>query len=224
MTAVLLALALSASPSAMVTARDPIDGSRHDYRGMPLLALLPTSAIGDAVLVRCDDGFVALLPLATVRRYEPVVADEVRGAEGWEPVPTPRGPRFLVWPNVARPEIDRDPDVTSEGWAWAVASVEVVSRRDYLAPLTLQGGTSIQRGRALWLSSCFHCHAVHGAGGLAGWDLSEPVPLWQYLDEPQIARYLAAPRAVNPDGHMPVQNLSRRELRDLFAFLHAAVR
>ncbi|HUB06374.1 MAG TPA: c-type cytochrome [Myxococcales bacterium] len=219
----LLALSLAAPVPAEVQARDPIDGSVRDYRGVPLLSLVPAGAGGDALLVHCEDGFVALLPLDAVRRYGPVVADEVRGARGWEPIPAPRGPRFLVWPNVAHPELDRDSRVTSEGWAWAVATVEAVSYERYLAPLSPRG-VRLARGRALWLASCFHCHAVHGAGGMAGWDLSEPVPLWRYLTEPQIARYLRDPRAVNPDGHMPAQQLDRRERAELFAFLHAVVR
>ncbi len=222
MVALAAALALS---SVQLRARDPIDGSVREYRGVPLRSLVPPGE-GDGVLVRCEDGFVALLPLATVERYGPVVASAARDPGGaWHPIAAPRGPRFLAWPNVAHPGLDRDPAITSEGWAWAVASVERVPLGAYLAPLTPGRATAaVARGRSLWLGSCFHCHAIHGAGGMAGWDLSEPLPLWRYLDERGLAAYLRDPRAVNPDGHMPAQRLTAAERRDLFAFLHAAVR
>jgi len=220
-----LLLLLAAPAQVTLSVKDPSGGVVRDYRGVPLLALLPSAPPGDTALVRCSDGFVALLPLDVVRKYGPVVASEVHGERGWEAIPDPRGPRYLVWPNRELPEVDRDPAVTSEGWAWGVDQVEVVASSTYLAPLTPGSSeASLERGRALWMQSCFHCHAVHGAGGLAGWDLSEPTALWRYRSEADIAGYLRDPRAANPDGHMPAQPLTPAQLRDLFAFLHAVVR
>jgi hypothetical protein len=221
----LLLVALATPALVTLTVKDPSGGVVRDYRGVPLLSMVPSGAAGDAALVRCSDGFVTLLPLAVVRKYGPVVASEVRGERGWEPIPGPRGPRYLVWPNRTLPEVDRDAAVTSEGWAWGVDGVEVVTSAAYLAPLKPEHPeASLDRGRAIWMRSCFHCHAVHGAGGLAGWDLSEPTVLWRYRTESDIARYLRDPRSVNPDGRMPAQPLTPAQLDDLLAFLHDVVR
>ena len=125
--ALLLALALAIGPQGRreVTVADPLDHATRVYRGAPLLDLLPSEGMGDAVLIRCLDGFVVLVPLALVQRVGPVVADEVKTAEGWRPIPSPRGPRYLVWPNIEHPEIDRDADITGEGWAWGEAPTAV---------------------------------------------------------------------------------------------------
>jgi mono/diheme cytochrome c family protein len=222
----LLAIALAAGSPVRreVPVDDPLDGVARVYRGVPLLELLPPGASGDAVLVHCLDGFVVLLPLELVRRVDPVVADEVQTSVGWEAIPAPRGPRYLVWPNRDRPELDRDPAITTEGWAWGVSEVTSVSIAAYLAPLTpASRDPRVARGRQLWLSSCFHCHALAGAGGIAGWDLAKPVPVWRYLDGPQIAASVANPRSTNPDGHMPAQKLTKAEVAELLAFLRAAV-
>ena len=102
--------------------------------------------------------------------------------------------------------------------------VTLVSAADYLSPVSpASRDPGVARGRRLWLSSCFHCHALSGAGGMAGWDLAWPVPLWRYLTEGQIADYLADPRRSNPDGHMPPQKLTKAELAALLSFLGAAV-
>ncbi len=221
----MLLIAMLAAPGIVaLTVNDPSGNTVRDYRGVPLAALLPNTPDTDAVLVHCSDGFVALLPLATVRKFGAVVASEVRGARGWESIPSPRGPRYLVWPNRGLPEVDRDPTVTGEGWAWGVDQVEIVTSATYLAPLTPQHpAANVARGRAIWMQSCFHCHTIHGAGGLAGWDLSEPTPLWRYRSEDEVARTLHDPRSINPDGHMPAQPLTSAQLQDLFAFLHAVV-
>jgi cytochrome c2 len=223
-----LLVVIATQASAVVSVKDPSDGTIHDYRGTPLLALLPPpppiDAPGDAVLVRCSDGFVVLLPLSVIRDYQPVVASEVRREQRWMPIPTPRGPRYLVWPNLSRPELEQDPAITSEGWAWGVDEVSVLASATYLAPLTpLRTDPSVERGRALWMQSCFHCHAVHHTGGLVGWDLSAPVALWTYRSEADVARYLRDPRAVNPSGHMPAQVLTPKQQRDLFAYMHAVL-
>jgi mono/diheme cytochrome c family protein len=219
-----IALAIAAQSPREVAVRDPLDGVARVYRGVPLADLLGAGSAGDSVLVRCLDGFVVLLPLDLVRQAGPVVADRVKTAAGWEAIPAPRGPRYLVWPNRDRPELDRDPAITTEGWAWGVAEVTTVSSASYLSPLKVSSrDRDALAGRQLWLSSCFHCHALSGAGGMAGWDLAWPVPLWRYLDGPQIEAYVTNPRAANPDGHMPAQKLSKVELARLLAFLRAAI-
>jgi hypothetical protein len=219
-----LLLMLAAPVPTVVSVQDPGDGAVREYRGIPLPSMLPSNAQGDAALVQCNDGFVVLLPLDVIRRYGPIVASEVHGERGWAAIPSPQGPRYLVWPNRAYPEIDRHPAITIEGWAWGVDQVEVVQSSAYLAPLTpSRSDPGAQRGRALWMQRCFHCHAVHGAGGIAGWDLSEPVALWRYRTPAEVARYLHDPRAMNPDGHMPPQPLTREQLRDLFTFMHVVL-
>jgi mono/diheme cytochrome c family protein len=214
--ALLAGLAWLAAPARLDT-RDPLDGTPRAYRGVPLERLLPAGQ-GDAVLIRCGDGFVVLVPLATVRRERPLLADAEGGPAGFDPIAPPRGPRTVVWPPGAR-------GVTSEDWAWNVIAIERVDLRAYLAALEPEPASpQARRGREVYFGSCFHCHAVHGAGGNAGWDFAEPTPLWRYLDDRAVARYLRDPRAVNPDGHMPPQPLTARQRRDLLAYLHAVIR
>ncbi len=222
----LLALVLASATREVVVndPGDPAGSAPRVYRGEALAELLPSSPTGDAVLVRCLDGFVVLLPLELVRRAGPVVANAMKTPAGWADIPAPRGPRYLVWPNRDQPDLDRDPAITSEGWAWGVDEVTTVDAATYLAPVTPGSAEpEVSRGRKLWLSSCFHCHALSGAGGMAGWDLAWPTPLWRYLSRRQIAEYLANPRSSNPDGHMPAQKLAKGDQAALFAFLRAAV-
>ena len=201
-----------------VTLTDSTDGGRRKQLDGVLLsrvlAALPAPAGADAVAVRCDDGWMALVPLAAVARHTPVLAF----AEEGRPLAPPRGPVFLVWADEAA---RTDPEVT-EAWAWSVAAFEYVRTREALAPSEPRPGAppAVRRGAALFRRHCLSCHAARGFGGMSGWDLARP-GIVAYRGEPRVRAYVTDPRRINPDGRMPpfAGRIAGRDLDDLIAYL-----
>jgi mono/diheme cytochrome c family protein len=213
-------VAVSSLEAVTVEVRDPTDGNkRKTLRGgrlrEALAKLAPPDGV-DAVAVRCDDGWLSIVPLAAVKKFPDAVL-----ALG---LPPPRGAVFLAWPNVAQPAVDADRDLTPNGWTFGVASLEYVRAADFEKPLALPAGATeaARRGRALFQRHCQHCHAVNGAGGMAGWDLNQP-NLFTYRDEAYVRDYVIDPRKRNPDGHMaPFKGkLTAAEVGAVVAFLRA---
>ena len=89
--------------------------------------------------------------------------------------------------------------------------VERVSAKGLLR-LRPQGSASpaLEQGRAVWIRTCFHCHALDGVGGMVSWDLAVPTPVWSYLDAGRVSAYIQNPRGQDPEAHMPAQHLDSR--------------
>ena len=189
---------------------DPTDNHREAiFNGIPLqkvLAPLPVPRGADTLAVRCNDGWLSLVPLEKVRTHpDALLARFVEEKKVSYPLPPPRAPLFLVWPRGA---------VDSEDWSFSVASLEYVNRKDFLQRLG-----SDSPGRQLFEKNCLHCHALLGAGGQVGWDLRDP-PLASYLDRTAFAGLLADPRRRNPSGHMPAfRGLRPGEVAALYLYL-----
>ena len=192
---------LSPLPRTTIAIRDPTDGSRRKLLlGVSLQSLLaahPAPAGADALAVRCDDGWLSLLPIATLR-HRPLLALAESTARGPVALAPPRGPIFLAWPNADSPAVDAEVDPGA--WAFAVASLEWVRLADFALPAA--NSPNAQTGRSLFAYHCQHCHALAGRGGIAGWDLSMP-PILTYRTERYVTRYIADPRQQNPAAHMP---------------------
>lgn len=208
---------LAALPHASAEILDRTDGgARKRVDGVWLadvLARLAPPPGADALAVRCDDGWLSVLPLATVRSHRGMLALGL---------PAPRGPAFLTWPQADQPEVDRDPDLNPNGWTWAVARLEYTRAADFhLAPPTGASPAAV-RGATLFERHCQHCHAFDGRGGLAGWDLAQP-PILAVRGEAYVRRYIRDPRRKNPQGHMPPfgAKLKPTEIAALLAFLGA---
>jgi mono/diheme cytochrome c family protein len=216
------AVELSALPRRTAEVSDRTDGGRRkQLSGVPLrtvLERLPAPPGADALAVRCDDGWFALIPLAAIARSEGLLAVDQGGA----PLAPPRGPVFLTWPNVATPSVDADRALNPNGWAWGVAALEYVRAGDLHLAAPAGAPVAAAAGAALFEQHCQHCHAIAGAGGMAGWDLARP-PLLSYRDPRRVRRYLVDPRRLNPSGRMPSfkGKLAPTELDALLAYLAA---
>jgi mono/diheme cytochrome c family protein len=136
------------------------------------------------------------------------------------PLAAPRGPIFLVWPNVEHPDFEKLLDLAENGFTFAVAALEYVKSEDF-AP-SREATTASPLGRVLFQRHCQHCHAIAGAGGIAGWDLAQP-KIFSYRDEKYVRDYVITPRKRNPAGHMPSfkAKLAPADLDALIAFLRA---
>lgn len=211
---------LAKLPRATLEVRDPTDGNQpKTFEGVPLakvLAGVPMPGDSDAIAVRCNDGWLSLLDFGAVIGHPTgLLATTQLGA----PIAAPRGPVFLVWPALAR----TDTHLSANGWTWGVASLEYVRKRDFVTPLYAPGASPVAvRGGQLFEKHCQHCHAINGAGGMAGWDLNQPNVL-TYRTEAYVRDYILDPKSRNADGHMlPFRSkLKRSDLDALLAYFHS---
>lgn len=222
-----LEIDLATLPAIAVTVRDPTDGGREKTLVGPrldeVLARLPPPAGADTLAVRCDDGWLSLLPLATVRRHPGAIlalAERHRGGD--RPLPPPRGPRFLVWPNLVAGKLVADPALTSNGWAFGASIVEYVVGADFALAAPAGASAAASEGAGLFVRHCQPCHEVGGRGGRAGWDLSVPNVL-TYRTEGYVKSYILEPRRKNTVGHMPAfrGKLGAPEVAALVAYLRS---
>ena len=79
-------------------------------------------------------------------------------------------------------------------------------------------GAGVSPGAAVFQTrGCMNCHSLHGTGGTFGPVLDT---IGRNLSQEQIDRYIADPKAVNPNAMMPAQkDLSDREREAVAAFL-----
>ncbi len=136
------------------------------------------------------------------------------------PLPPPRGPIFLAWPNVDHPDFEKLLDLSENGFTFSVAALEFVKSDDF-AP-SREATLASPQGRVLFQRHCQHCHALSGAGGIAGWDLAQP-KIFSYRDEKYVREYVITPRKRNPAGHMPSfkAKLAPGDLDAIIKFLRA---
>jgi mono/diheme cytochrome c family protein len=215
---------LGALPRTALSLRDPSDGGRAKRLAGPrladVLAQAPAPADADTLAVYCDDGWLSLVPLDWLARYPGAVLALAEGPGDGRPLAPPRGPVFLAFPSDGTP---RDRAVDDNGYAWGVAIIVYVRRERLLAPLaTAAPSEEVARGGSLYLGHCLHCHAIGGAGGMVGWDLSRPNVL-SYRDAQRVRDYIVDPRRLLPEGRMPSfrGQLSPSEIDALIAYLRA---
>jgi mono/diheme cytochrome c family protein len=160
---------LARLPQRSVRGTDPATGRTATWSGVDLMALaerVRTKPWVDTMVVRTADGRAAPLPAGVVRQHRPVLADHVDGA----PLPA----RIVAWPTVEQPGLERDARLP--GW-WAAAPVALEFdswQRTYARKLGAPAGSveAARPGAGLFVQRCVVCHAVRGAGGKKGPDLS----------------------------------------------------
>jgi len=220
---------LARLPRARLALRDPTDGGRAKTllgpRLADALAALPPPDGADAIAVRCDDGWLSLIPIPFVHRYSSAVLAIAEGTRA-HPIGAPRGPVYLAFPTEAASDRAGDAPLADNGWAWAVASIEYVRLAAVRAKLDLPRGAPAlaAQGRQLFERRCLHCHAIRGAGGLAGWDLAQPNVL-RYRDEQRVRGYVLDPRRYLREARMPsfAGKLAPSDIDALVAYLRALV-
>ena len=166
---------LMGAPSAEVTVLEPhlFEGggdARTVYLGYPagdVLAALfgPDWRAGaEAVEFRALDGYVARIGIDRLAEYAaflaharadgaPFVVDNI----GQNQRNVPLGPYYLVWDNIAEPDLVRD---GATGWPYQIAEIALVRRSDALPDVP-----GLEAAAALTREHCLVCHQINGVGG-----------------------------------------------------------
>jgi mono/diheme cytochrome c family protein len=159
---------LEALPRTTVRGIDPASGRAGTWDGVPLLALVGQEVKKgvDTAVVWTADGGAIPIPLVVVRTLKPVLADRADGA----PLPAP----VLAWPTLEQRGIETDPRAVG-WWTHGVVALELVDwQRTFAGALATPDGApdAARRGAAWYGDRCIACHAMRGAGGKRGPDLT----------------------------------------------------
>ena len=161
---------LAALPRGTVRGRDPASGDEAAWEGTSLAALVQRvrplkRAPPDTMVVRTSDGAAVPIPLTLVRQLKPVLAEQADG----KPVE-----RVLAWPNLEQRGLAADPRAAG-WWARGVVALELVQWSRAFGPALAPpiGSSAAARvGAGVFAARCVSCHALRGAGGTLGPDLS----------------------------------------------------
>lgn len=210
-------LAFAAGVSAVVPAqrievREPLSGRRMTFEGSPAVPLLD-AAFGkgwrdkDAVVFHCADGYQSLIKVARILRYEPVLAHRivdgssfhVKNAGG---TTVPLAPYYLVWNNLAHPELEAQ---GAKGWPYQVEALEPVDEPTALSPAEPPAGTgkSVRKGYEYFKTHCVACHSINGVGGRVGPELNYPTSVTEYVKAEWLERWILDPTSVRHRTAMP---------------------
>ncbi|RQS65054.1 cytochrome c [Burkholderia sp. Bp8963] len=213
--------------------RDVAYGTPMTFRAVPLANLLDGAALAaDSVLeTRAADGFAAQLPMDLVLNRNPA------GAVAWLAVedpahpwpklpgkPVSAGPFYLVW-------IGKEASsVRNEQWPFQI--VHLATQRSPAARWpalavdpALPATDPLRAGQSLFITQCFACHRLNGAGSAAtGPDLDVPMNPVDYFQPAALHRYIRNPASVRdwPGRAMPAfspDQLSDREIDLIVAYL-----
>lgn len=177
--------------------------------------------------LRALDGFVSRVPVEHFAKYQAwLVQARADGAafvvdnHAQHEKQVPLGPYYLVWDNIAAPEL------VAEGgavWPYQVASIALKpGSREALLPAGL--GAGFAEHAALAQKYCLSCHQVNGFGG-------EKMPLnlavrAKLLDERSWRTWLLNPQTLKPGTSMPPlpDTLPAAEREAIVAKLHRYLR
>lgn len=216
--------------------QDPFYGNAgRTYRAVPASSLLePLGFATDSELqIKANDGFVTELPGELVLNRDPDEAIALVAIDPsdqpWPPLQpsdkevTP-GPFALIWTGKRAAAIYR------EQWPYQMAAlteVEEPTRRwpQLAVEPSLPTDSPIRRGLSLFLTQCFVCHQLDGAGPAnLGPDLNRPMSPTSYFQPAALSRYIRDPASVQDwaDRRMPafpIDTLSDRDINDVIAYL-----
>jgi mono/diheme cytochrome c family protein len=212
--AALLQARLGAAPQP-VTVIEPhlsVGGQqvRLSYLGYPAAQVLAAhlgrdwQTPGKEIEFRALDGYVSRIPVERFGQYRAYLvlarqdgSDFVVDNPGQNEKRVALGPYYLVWDNIAAPELLAD---GGSGWPYQVAQIALRnSSRTALLPAGLAPG--FEAPAALAQKFCLSCHQVNGFGG-------DKMPLnlavrAKQIDGPTWQRWLLNPSAVKPGTAMP---------------------
>ncbi len=206
---------------------------RLSYLGYPIAQVLNAhlgpdwqNKPGKEIEFRALDGYVSRIPVERFAKHRAyLVLARQDGSEfvvdnpGQNEKRVPLGPYYLVWDNIASPELLAD---GGSGWPYQVAQIALRnSSAAALLPARLAPGFEAQA--ALAQKFCLNCHQVNGFGG-------DKMPInlavrAKQIDGPTWQRWLLNPSAVKPGTAMPPlpDTLPEREAaaRQLHDYLRA---
>lgn len=178
----------------------------------------------EAVEFRALDGFVARI---TIERFDtdaaflafaradgaPFTVDNL----GQNQTGVPLGPWYLIWDNIANPELVR---AGASAWPYQVAEITPVRRADTIPMLP-----GLERAAELTREKCLVCHQLNGTGGTkAEGNLARMVKAW---DEEDFMDLVLTPAAQREGSTMPaltqtLPDAERRAMaRAIFSYLVA---
>ncbi|MBN8727232.1 MAG: cytochrome c [Xanthomonadales bacterium] len=206
------AAALLARPDVreVAIAADVAYGRAMRYRALPLRDLLVGIGAGDHLQFVALDGFAAEIPAAVLldaRGSAPWLAIE-DPARPWPKLPgkeASAGPFYLVWIEPAAAGIG------PEQWPYQIAAIRrlapVAERFPALLPdPSLDAGSPVRRGFAVFQTTCLACHTLNGAGAARmGPDLNIPHSPTEYMQAAFLRRYIRDPQSLRhwPEARMP---------------------
>lgn len=220
-------------PHLSVKGEPPV---RRSYRGYPAEQVLRhllgpdwQSKPQQEVEFRALDGYVSRIPVERFARYKASLVFALAGSsqpftvdnKGQNEKNVPLGPYYLVWDNIAAPEL------LAEGASFWPYQVTQISLREYrpaaLLPAGLGEGASERWGEHAKLAQkyCLSCHQINGFGG-------DKMPLnlavrAKLLDDRTWSVWLLTPQAFKPGTSMPPlpEGLPHAEREAIAAKLHA---
>lgn len=144
---------------------------------------------GEAVLLRCADGYRPIVQVEDLRRVRPLLAFGVAGQESFTTKGGKAlGPWYLAWPE--------DAEVAPSAYAYQIEGVEWVPSR----PAYLDGESP---GALAFEQRCSACHAMEGWGGRIGPELQAPRPIASWVDARWLKQWLIAPQSMRAGTSMP---------------------
>ncbi|MDC6166879.1 hypothetical protein [Paucibacter sp. XJ19-41] len=227
-----------AAPPQPVTVIEPhlsVGGKqvRLSYLGYPIAQVLSAhlgpdwqKTPGKEIKFRALDGYVSRIPVERFAKHRAwLVLARQDGSEfvvdnlEQNQKRVPLGPYYLVWDNIAAPELQAE---GASGWPYQVAQIALrTSSKTALLPPGLAPGFEVQAGLAQ--KFCLNCHQVNGFGG-------DKMPInlaarAKQIDAATWQRWLLNPSAVRPGTAMPPlpEGLADRETvaRQLHDYLKA---
>ncbi|MBU3657068.1 MAG: cytochrome c [Rhodocyclaceae bacterium] len=212
----------------------PLKPVEVTYQGYPLAPVLD-HFLGAAwrapdVLVTFEarDGYLSMIPSVRLTQY-PVylVYANARGADFSIETPplndrVPLGPWYLVWDNIAYPELRAD---GATYWPYQVTRFGLMAPERLRALFPPMLPEKYRDGAQLTRQYCLSCHQVNGVGGS-----KMPIDLAQWTTHQSFARFASwvlDPSAKNPLTTMPALAVERpaterqRMARQIYGYLRA---
>ena len=196
-----------------ITVWEPHETQEVKYRGIPVSPVFD-KVYGEGwkkaeeVLFTCSDGFQPTVEVSRFLKIKGYFAIERIGQEfkvtkkQEANVIADLGPLYLVWSNLANPDL-RVVDLLH--WPYQVVTADLVDVADRFPHMTpaKSASVSVKRGFQAFRTHCFACHAVNGDGGNKSIDLNRPVNVTEYWKEPWLKRWILNPAQIRPGTAMP---------------------
>ena len=197
-----------------LTVLEPHEDRERSYVGASMQSLLQ-ALYGDAwrragaVQFECADGYRALVDPARLVAHPALLAWEsgdgapftLRNRTQNDELVT-LGPYYLVWDNLAAPEVRAR---GASDWPYQVVGIALVEV-DTLLPKVLPpegADAAVQRGFAAFRSHCLTCHSINGQGGAKAPELNYPASVTEYLAPGWLRRWILEPTAIRHATTMP---------------------